>query len=493
MTTLLTTNEKDEKNNTINYKGRVKKNGGYNIILIYMSNIQTRKRKRETTVCQKLDIDPNDKITQHDMSSSFVNLTEHALPIDPVTTDKYNTDKDDKYNTNKDTVIITITTHGAILCFENQKFEHRNDRRGVFIEERLDEFTSDPNKERYNFTRGDNDPNFPDEDDKVDPDFVPEEDDEEDYENEDEELWHTRLRKRNLPKIDKPPKLTPHNRKYTKNEELWHTRLRERKRQKNGKPSLIPHYRRLRPYDDFEYFPLTTKVPTNMTIHKINISAPGIVAYGFAEYLNSIKGNNPQNTYIDELLKADDNLIKKIYEEKIMPNFKKIYEETKSSFNHNDNHKAFERTNHLGYTHHCIKGGKRIVNKAYSKDVNDKKLFDGDFQISVLKYGGHVMTPINIFRKYNKGSGGIIESTTTEEIISYFENVKRLIIFDFSCSVFVDYKTGKQIPYSNNERKIRRTICRDDVAYGGNKNKNKSKKNKNKSKNKKKSKKNKPN
>jgi hypothetical protein len=140
-----------------------------------------------------------------------------------------------------------------------------------------------------------------------------------------------------------------------------------------------------------------------------------------------------------------------------------------------------------GYTYHSINSGSEIVNKLYSRDITDKQ--DNDF--SILE----IAEPIRP-TDYRKplpdilSLPEIVENTPDKQalrlsqLIERYANkgVARLIIFDFSCSIFFDNTYGNPHDYLSEDqsaRYIRRYMCKEKVAYGGNRNKYKNK-NKNK-------------
>ena len=132
--------------------------------------------------------------------------------------------------------------------------------------------------------------------------------------------------------------------------------------------------------------------------------------------------------------------------------------------------------------------GDKIVNKLYTRDIYEKN--SNDFSILEIRrtYNINITDPLftDLFDKFPRTNipqnikdkfGETTDILSTTNIIKYYKSigVKKLIMFDFSCSTFdlddIDPKKRPRV-----ERQLRHTIEKDSLSSGGSKKKHSSRK-----------------
>ena len=389
---------------------------------------KSQKRQKRQKICQKLDIDiyQEEKGKRKLPIGYIIDLIKNAFTY---LTSIYSADLPPPFISSpvkkQDTVILAITTHGATYC-NPQGIPIPRDKRSRYPSNVVD--------------RGPQ-PNGI---------LLPETDtDDESY----------------LPTVDTYGKTV-----HTDNAE--HTETPEESETESGNLSDSPNEKTMKA-EAFIYTPDTVTVPENMEIHKFNVSAPGIVAYtakdssDLENCLSDIRKKMSMGLLTSSKIKnTSSNLLNafKVF----------IHPRNVRNLSPSLDRDAFAQTSHLGYNYHKVNGGDKIVNKRYTRSP-DETYFTGRNEMKI----GEISASSEVLKDAMNRN-----AVTMEDIILHYKHrCNRLIIFDFSCSVFMDKSNNTHLPYNTiSGRHLRREICKDAIAYGGNKNKNK---NKNKTKTKK--------
>jgi len=259
---------------------------------------------------------------------------------------------------------------------------------------------------------------------------------------------------------------------------------------------------------DIENKPTLTKIPEGMEVIKITLATEGCInimtegIYNFAIVL--------LNYYKNKLLSMDDNVVNKAIDD-VAKEIKSI-QIHKSKYMLSDINKTMRKSSNVKkikkqfndqldfiYTaknsvkKFVLKEGDFIMNKEYSRSYEDERLGEKDFAIMAINSINEIDVLSEMRRKTRFGS----QKITTEELLDYFKKkgTNKLIIFDYSCSVYNSsyYDNGKKYirKLSNMEnRRLRRETTN---PYGGYKYKRTRKFKKSKSKKNRKSRKSKKN
>jgi hypothetical protein len=241
-------------------------------------------------------------------------------------------------------------------------------------------------------------------------------------------------------------------------------------------------------YDNV-YIPETTTVPTNMEIHKINISAPGVAA--IAEVSSADYYMNIIFEFTKKFLEDDSQIIKEKHVPDILEKFKithgMLLEFSKKEKEKDIDYYDFSHYSQKGYNYFFINQGNEIVNKMFIKKVEEVEETKSkyDFRICEIKFPFQSLLPdlleLSSFSEYrleyNENSR---ISTTMDQLIDYYnkQGITRLIIFDFSCSMY--FLKERRFLKGREANHIRRNMCKSKIAYGG---KNNGRKRSNKSNN----------
>lgn len=243
--------------------------------------------------------------------------------------------------------------------------------------------------------------------------------------------------------------------------------------------------------------PKLTQIPEGMEVIKITFATEGCVnmtslgTYDFTVFLI--------NHFKNELLSTNDYIfnetinyivkeLKSIQVDQSNILLKDINKKIRQT---NDPKKIKAKSNYqMGFIHavknsvkkYLLKEGDFIMDKQYSRSPSDDKMGEYDFTITAINSidTKDVLSEIRRITRFGD------QSITTEELLDYFKRkgTNKLIIFDFSCSVYHSsyYHNNKkyirQLSNAENRRLRRETT----YPYGGYKYVNKSNKsNKNKS------------
>jgi hypothetical protein len=254
--------------------------------------------------------------------------------------------------------------------------------------------------------------------------------------------------------------------------------------------------------------PKLTQIPEGMEVIKITFATEGCVnmtslgTYDFTVFLiNHFKNELlSTNDYIfDETINYIVKELKSIQMGQSNVLLKDINKKIRKT---NDPKKIKAKSNYqIGFIHavknsvkkYLLKEGDFIMNKKYSRSPSDDKMGEHDFTITAINSidTKDVLSEIRRITRFGN------QEMTTEELLDYFKRkgTNKLIIFDFSCSVYHSsyHHNGKkyirQLSNAENRRLRRETT----YPYGGyNKSKKSNKSNKNKSNKSKKKKSNKP-
>ena len=241
------------------------------------------------------------------------------------------------------------------------------------------------------------------------------------------------------------------------------------------------------------YTPQVIDIPENIEIHKFTISSPGVIAIGSEPivkfYLEKIY------SFSEKLLNStiDENLVKDIF-----TSFKEIYS---NLYKYNDN-PEYKYYSEKGYKYFFLRNGDKIINKYFLRDLSEKinnpNNETNDF--SILEISDTIvplptadtipLLPDLLTALF--GDSGLLDresptdphqSISLENMITYYRNkgIQRIIIFDFTCSVFAKYEItehevlGLEYLTAYEARNIRRNLCRENAPYGGKKYSKKSK------------------
>ncbi len=203
--------------------------------------------------------------------------------------------------------------------------------------------------------------------------------------------------------------------------------------------------------------PKLVRVPDNMEVIKITITAPGIGNItnesDILIYYNSIievfgELRNPYKS-IDEISRTLNELIKKFqtqFKEQLkIKNTQIIGVDDNASYV-----RDFKRHSNKAFQVYYLKPGSLITDKEFSRTTDDN-MTDLDFRILNVAYGEDLLSKDN-------------DTITSGEIMNYFsENgTRRLIIFDFSCSTCLTTMTERAT------RRLRRTLITEGTGHGGN-------------------------
>ena len=138
------------------------------------------------------------------------------------------------------------------------------------------------------------------------------------------------------------------------------------------------------------------------------------------------------------------------------------------------------------YVFSTLNGNRRMVNKIYARNNTEAINETGDWQIKVLNMDGQ--PDIGRFITGKPNIRGEIE-TSLSEILDFFDNngVRRVMIFDYSCSNVADVDFERIYPSERSRRLDQRNILveagEQKLGWGGKKQKKykrKTKKNKSK-------------
>jgi hypothetical protein len=266
-------------------------------------------------------------------------------------------------------------------------------------------------------------------------------------------------------------------------------------------------------YEHF-YTPITTTIPDEIEVIKFTLSMEGLPTFSLGPetnyYLSII------NHYIDDLLKPDSS-----YDDfKILIDSFKIIANNLEEIAQTDIENEEKETGEIDYrgreflTHYTkgynifkLESGDEIANKIFcrnSKNHNDFAITELTKKINTSKlrkysicgaeYNNLPELPDLLSRTNSSIQGESKQIISLENIINYYKKfgVKKLIIFDFTCSIFSFNEDNNNYGLNEGEIKFVSELMCDDficrttkfnkLPYGGkNKNKNKSRKNKNKS------------
>lgn len=227
--------------------------------------------------------------------------------------------------------------------------------------------------------------------------------------------------------------------------------------------------------DSYDINPVLFEIPAGIEIIKFTISVPGIVSASdeteiniiikvINYYANYLISSNFSDVYLSLIIKE----IQKIFSKKQLMNYISYYkddEATKSIHHH------YEK----GFKIYKLKPGDKIIDKVFTRQLDEKTI--NDFSILELSHKYNVdeleESLPDLFDIYRPpqtaamlSSYGFSQVITTKQMIKYYKSkgIKKLLIFDFSCSTFrIDHK---DINDERIERRVRRNI---DTAYGGSK------------------------
>jgi len=237
-------------------------------------------------------------------------------------------------------------------------------------------------------------------------------------------------------------------------------------------------------YKDIEgYAEKITTIPDGMELIKFTISPRGVVncaninsteqmtdiIIDNAEYLKLFQSRDVNHSINNDMIPEIKKINKHITEvvEKKMNDRQMINEQ---DYKHK---KAFLNTATEGFNTFHNTGGDNIINKIYSRDLYETGPSDhNDMKISVIdkysvknyKKNGEPIFPDLLDTIGIQNDMYYYKYTTTEDILYYYYNkgIKRVIIFDFTCSVYVDFFKNT---YINDLSEIRGEKI--DMTYGG--------------------------
>lgn len=234
----------------------------------------------------------------------------------------------------------------------------------------------------------------------------------------------------------------------------------------------------------------TFVIPEGIEVIKFTISVPGIVSY--ADQVNVDNYIKLINKYADDLINTEVNdAFLKIIVEGIQELFKDIVKKKLNKYKKNKYISDLLHHYEKGFNIYKLRAGDRMINKIYTRDVAKKKLNNWSIIELSHKYSDEDVekslpdiffkiprniTPINIRFKI----GLYMDIIRTEQLIEYYKSkgIKKLLIFDFSCSDFTN--TSNNLKLFNNEdrlsRRLRRNTKQENIPSGGLKKKRKTRK-----------------
>lgn len=196
------------------------------------------------------------------------------------------------------------------------------------------------------------------------------------------------------------------------------------------------------------------KVPDEIEIIKFTMSTPGIINWaGMAEintYMNII------NEYANELLHEDDNtltmnIIIEGFKEIRNVIKKNIRREIRNANNNDDYGKDLIYHFDEGFNFFTLGSGDKVIDKIYERQVEEITAGTNDWSICEMteKYPvdfSSMTIPVlpdlfsKLFTVTSTTPRDENHAITTRQLIGHYKNlgVKKLIIFDFSCSNFVE-------------------------------------------------------
>ena len=234
----------------------------------------------------------------------------------------------------------------------------------------------------------------------------------------------------------------------------------------------------------------TFVIPEGIEVIKFTISVPGIVSY--ADQVNVDNYIKLINKYADDLINTEVNdAFLKIIVEGIQELFKDIVKKKLNKYKKNKYISDLLHHYEKGFNIYKLRAGDRMINKIYTRDVVQKKINNWSIIELSHKYSDEDVekslpdiffkiprniTPINIRFKI----GLYMDIIRTEQLIEYYKSkgIKKLLIFDFSCSDFTN--TSNNLKLFNNEdrlsRRLRRNTKQENIPSGGLRKKRKTRK-----------------
>jgi hypothetical protein len=235
------------------------------------------------------------------------------------------------------------------------------------------------------------------------------------------------------------------------------------------------------------YTPQVIDIPENIEIHKFTISSPGVIAIGSEPIVNF---------YLEKIYSFSEKLLNSTIDENLVTDIFTSLKEIYSNLYKYNNNPEYKYYSEKGYKYFLLRNGDKIINKYFLRDLSEKNPDNTTNDFSILEISDTIiplptidtipLLPDLLTSLF--GDSGLIDRTSPtdphqsislEDMITYYRNkgVQRIIIFDFTCSVFAKYEItehevlGLEYLTINEARNIRRNLCKENAPYGGKKNK----------------------
>jgi hypothetical protein len=245
------------------------------------------------------------------------------------------------------------------------------------------------------------------------------------------------------------------------------------------------------PCDKNTFEPEMVEITDDIEIYKFTSSTPGVV--GLETAITNDNNISVINSLSEQLL--GPNIINMT---SIMNEFKKYYRNKNSQElrelkkrKYDEDEKQFLYHSIKGYNNYRLTKGDKIVNKYFTRKISEKSYNDFSILEISQKYPESTQYPKipllpDLFTTMFGNNGLAIQDTdgkieisqtiSLNEIIKYYSSkgIKKLIIFDFTCSLYgIAGKEKTILEYldadSQYVRLIRRNMCKNLLAYGGKK------------------------
>jgi hypothetical protein len=228
--------------------------------------------------------------------------------------------------------------------------------------------------------------------------------------------------------------------------------------------------------DAYNQNPIFIEIPEGIEVIKFTISVPGVAA--FATEIDSFRYIRLINKYADLLIlnNFSDRTLNSM-KKGIELMFKNILKREEKKEKYNKEFKNLIYTSNKALKMFKLKPGDKIINKTFIRQHNEK--FINDYSILELDhtynyYDLENELPDLLIKNRDKMTsetrqlyGAFADVISTKEIIEYYKSIgiKKLMIFDFSCSSFI--VDGKYSINDRSTRSLRRQV--DKNPYGGSK------------------------
>jgi hypothetical protein len=227
-----------------------------------------------------------------------------------------------------------------------------------------------------------------------------------------------------------------------------------------------------------EYNPITITIPDDIEIYKLTISAPGTI--GIGNYKEKVYNN----------LFINNNITSLFYETIDFTHFIDHFKEqwrhcnqwcsgqlktttNKQSIEYRRYYDYLCYGKHKGYNIIKLNPGDIIANKIFLRklseisrglEINEMNKASRRFPDLLIKLYGNDGADF-------KGNGDVTQLLTLQNLVNHYKSLKfkRIVIFDFSCSNYVDQETLSLIEDPAIIKNIRINMCTTHLAYGGKK------------------------